>query len=64
MSDFQKKIESLHKAFQHFKEGIYILKHDGYKTPNLDTFIWRIEKAVNEADREILNEMQKEMDKF
>lgn len=58
MSKLLKRIEQCNTAFQLFKEGLILLKTHANKTDDVDTYIWKIEHALNEANKAILKAMQ------
>ena len=58
--DFTKRVQLLNIAFQHIKEAMTLFKEYAYKTPDAECYLYRIDKAVRDLDKETLKELKKE----
>jgi len=56
----KKKIQVLNRAYQKLKEGIDLLKSNTHKNGDIDTHIWRMEKALEKVNKIILEQMNRD----
>lgn len=57
---FSQKIQNFNLAYQKINEGLNLIKIHTTKTADMNTYLWRIDKAFKELNREILKQLKKE----
>jgi len=57
---FSQKIQNLNLAYQKITEGLNLIKIHINKTEDIKTYLWRVDKAFKELNREILKQLKKE----
>lgn len=60
MTSLTTKIRLLNKAYTNIKNGLIIIKSNITITKNIELYLWRLDKTVQELNQEILKEIQKE----
>lgn len=56
----KKKIQALNRAYQKLKEGFALLKENTHKDGDIDTHIWRMEKALEKVNKIVMKEMSRD----
>lgn len=56
----KKKIQALNKAYQKLREGIDLLRANTHKNVDIDTHIWRMEKALEKVNKIVLGQINRD----
>ncbi len=60
MKRLNKKVKMLNDAYGLIKNGLSLIQSNVERTGDIDTYVWRIEKAFKDLNREILKQLKKE----
>ena len=53
-----KKIQNLNEAFAHFSNALKLIEESWDKpTPDIETYLWRIKKNIDNLNRAIMKEL-------
>lgn len=55
-----KRIQKLNEAYNNIQDSLKIISFNIKRKGDIDTFLWRIEKALKELNREVLKQLKEE----
>jgi hypothetical protein len=60
MGKYHKKVKILNDAYQLIDNGLTLIELNVEHKGDMETYLWRFEKAFKELNRQILKELKKE----